>query len=62
MNSTDMRPVELLLEAIADELLVARMDRESGTGIAARWTEEDRAAAVQRIEKNRARFDKYPDV
>lgn len=57
-----MRPVELLLEAIANELFMARMDRENELEIKNQWSEEDRASCAERIKKAREHFDSYPDL
>lgn len=62
MNNLNTRPMELLLEVIADELLLARMDRENELGIGSTWKENDRASCVERIKKAQEHFDRYPDL
>jgi len=62
MSKINTRPVELLLEVIADELFMARMDREKELGNNNLWGDEERASYAERIRKTRDRFDSYPDL
>jgi hypothetical protein len=62
MNKINTRSVELLLEVIADELFMARMDREKKLGINDLWGDGERASYAERIKKTRDRFDSYPDL
>ena len=63
MTNTDVRPMELLLQVIADELYVARLDRETEGSAKSDWRDNGgRDGMIERIEKARDRFDSYPEL
>jgi hypothetical protein len=63
MTNTDVRPMELLLQVIADELYVARMDRQTDGASKSDWKDNGgRDLMIERIEKARERFDSYPEL
>lgn len=61
MTNTDVRPMELLLQVIADELYVARMDIQTKDASKSDWRDNGgRDVVIERIEKARETFDSYP--
>jgi hypothetical protein len=61
MANTDVRPIELLLQVIADELYIARMDCEHEGADKTNWKDSGRRdLMVKRIEEARDKFDSYP--
>lgn len=55
--------MELLLQVIADELYVARMDRQTDGASKSDWKDNGgRDVMIERIEKARNKFDSYPEL
>jgi hypothetical protein len=53
--------MELLLQVIADELYVARMDIQTKDASKSDWRDNGgRDVVIERIEKARETFDSYP--
>ena len=56
MANTDLSPIEFLLQIIAKELRIARMDRDNLEAVPERYE------AAKSIKELWERFDHYPDI